>query len=154
MVCQSARRIYCSIICIQFEMPNTGRTQPWQFQRDGKRLSVPVHGNLQLDHAEAMVEAALAGTALLQISSYVTSPEVARRQLQPVLTAYQVKSPYLGHVSAKLESDASTSCVHRVPCEVGNNQQFCIAAGHRFLRPVAFTARYCSCTEFKGQKSF
>lgn len=71
-------------------MPNTGRTQPWQFQRDGKRLSVPVHGNLQLDHAEAMVEAALAGTALLQISSYVTAPEVARRQLQPVLTAYQV----------------------------------------------------------------
>jgi LysR family transcriptional regulator for bpeEF and oprC len=79
--------------CIEFEVPNTGRTQPWQFQRDGRRISVPVRGNLRLDHAEAMVEAALAGTALIQISSYVTAPAIARRQLQPVLTSYQVDSP-------------------------------------------------------------
>ena len=78
--------------CIQFEIPSTGRTQPWQFQRDGRRISVPVRGNLRLDHAEAMVEAALAGTALVQISSYVTAPALARRQLQSVLTAYQVES--------------------------------------------------------------
>lgn len=79
--------------CIQFEVPNTGRAQPWQFQRDQRRLSVPVRGNLRLDHAEAMVEAALAGTALIQISSYVTAPAIARRQLEPILTAYQVASP-------------------------------------------------------------
>jgi len=79
--------------CIQFEVPNTGRAQPWQFQRDRRRLSVPVRGNLRLDHAEAMVEAALAGTALIQISSYVTAPAIARGQLRPVLTAYQVDSP-------------------------------------------------------------
>jgi LysR family transcriptional regulator for bpeEF and oprC len=79
--------------CIQFEVPNTGRTQPWQFQRDRRRISVPVRGNLRLDHVEAMVEAALAGTALIQISSYVTAPAIAHRELQPVLTAYQVDSP-------------------------------------------------------------
>jgi LysR family transcriptional regulator for bpeEF and oprC len=79
--------------CIQFEVPSTGRTQPWWFQRDRRRISVPVRGNLRLDHAESMVEAALAGTALIQISSYVTAPAIARRQLQPVLTAYQVDSP-------------------------------------------------------------
>jgi DNA-binding transcriptional LysR family regulator len=79
--------------CIQFEVPNTGRAQPWQFQRDRRRLSVPVRGNLRLDHAEAVVEAALAGTALIQISSYVTAPAIARGQLRPVLTAYQVDSP-------------------------------------------------------------
>jgi LysR family transcriptional regulator for bpeEF and oprC len=79
--------------CIQFEVPNTGRAQPWQFQRDQRRLSVPVRGNLRLDHAEAMVEAALAGTALIQISSYVTAPAIACGQLRPVLTAYQVDSP-------------------------------------------------------------
>ena len=79
--------------CIQFELPNTGRAQPWQFQRDRRRISVPVRGNLRLDHAEAMVEAALAGTALIQISSYVTAPAIANRHLQPVLTTYQVDSP-------------------------------------------------------------
>jgi LysR family transcriptional regulator, regulator for bpeEF and oprC len=79
--------------CIQFEVPNTGRAQAWQFQRDQRRFSVPVRGNLRLDHAEAIVEAALAGTALIQISSYVTAPAIARGQLRPVLTAYQVDSP-------------------------------------------------------------
>jgi LysR family transcriptional regulator for bpeEF and oprC len=79
--------------CILFEVPNTGRTRSWQFQRDGRRISVPVRGNLRLDHAEAIVEAALAGTALIQISSYVTAPALARRQLQSVLTAYQLESP-------------------------------------------------------------
>jgi len=79
--------------CIQFEVPNTGRTQPWQFQRDQRPFSVPVRGNLRLDHAESMVEAALAGTALIQISSYVTAPAIAHGQLQPVLTTYQVDSP-------------------------------------------------------------
>jgi DNA-binding transcriptional LysR family regulator len=79
--------------CIQFELPNTGRAQPWQFQRDQRRISVPVRGNLRLDHAEAVVEAALAGTALIQIASYVTATAIADRQLQPVLTTYQVDSP-------------------------------------------------------------
>jgi LysR family transcriptional regulator for bpeEF and oprC len=81
--------------CIQFELPNTGRPQPWQFQRDGRRFNVAVHGNLRLDHAEAMVEAAMAGTALIQISSYVTAPAIAHKQLQPVLTTFQVDSPPL-----------------------------------------------------------
>jgi len=79
--------------CIQFELPNTGRAQPWQFQRDGRRFNVAVRGNLRLDHAEAMVEAAMAGTALIQISSYVTAPAIAHRHLQPILTTYQVDSP-------------------------------------------------------------
>ena len=79
--------------CIQFELPNTGRAQPWQFQRDGRRFNVAVRGNLRLDHAEAMVEAAMAGTALIQISSYVTAPAIAHRQLQSILTTYQVDSP-------------------------------------------------------------
>jgi DNA-binding transcriptional LysR family regulator len=79
--------------CIQFEVPGTGRSRPWQFQRNRRRISVPVRGNLRLDHAEALVEAAFAGTALIQISSYVTAPAIARRQLQPVLSAYEVESP-------------------------------------------------------------
>jgi DNA-binding transcriptional LysR family regulator len=69
--------------CTQFEVSNTGRTQPWQFQRDRRRFSVPVRGNLRLDHAEAMVEAALAGTALIQISSYVTAPAIATDNCSP-----------------------------------------------------------------------
>jgi LysR family transcriptional regulator, regulator for bpeEF and oprC len=79
--------------CIRFVLPSTGRAQDWKFQRDGKRFSVSVSGNVALDHAEALVEAALAGTALIQISSFVTAPVMRRRDLKAVLTRFQVESP-------------------------------------------------------------
>src|SRR5258708_18265779 len=68
--------------CIRFVLPSTGRGQDWKFQRDGKRFSVAVSGNLALDHAEALVESALAGTAMIQISCLVTGPAVRRRDLK------------------------------------------------------------------------
>ena len=58
--------------CLRFVVPDTRRALPWRFQRDGKRFAIAVSGNLTLDHSEALVQAALAGTALIQISSYVT----------------------------------------------------------------------------------
>ena len=79
--------------CVHFVVPSTGRVQEWKFQRAGKRLNIAVPGNLSVDHAEALVEAGLAGTALIQISSYVTSPAIRARQLKAVLTEFQVDSP-------------------------------------------------------------
>jgi LysR family transcriptional regulator for bpeEF and oprC len=79
--------------CIQFVVPSTGRAQPWQFERDGRRISVPVPGNVRMDHAESLVEAALAGTALIQISNFVTAPAIRQRQLEPVLTSFQAEGP-------------------------------------------------------------
>jgi DNA-binding transcriptional LysR family regulator len=79
--------------CIRFVGPNTGRSFEWKFQRDGKRFSVPVAGNLTLDHAEALVEAALAGTAIIQISSYVTTAAVRAGELKAVLREFQVEAP-------------------------------------------------------------
>jgi len=79
--------------CVRFAVPSTGRTADWRFQRDGKRFSVTVSGNLVLDHAEALVEAALAGTALIQVSSYVTAAPIRRGALKAVLTRFQVDGP-------------------------------------------------------------
>jgi len=79
--------------CLRFVIPDSRRALPWRFQREGKRFAVAVSGNLTLDHAEALVEAALAGTALIQISSYVTSPALLRGELKAVLTTFQVESP-------------------------------------------------------------
>jgi len=79
--------------CIQFVAPNSGRSFEWRFQRDGKRFGVAVSGNLALDHAEALVEAAMAGTALIQISSYVTAAAIRAGDLKAVLTEFQVEAP-------------------------------------------------------------
>jgi LysR family transcriptional regulator for bpeEF and oprC len=79
--------------CIPFVVPSTGRAQEWKFHRDGKRFGIRVSGNLMLDHAEALVEAALAGTALIQIASYVTAPALGNGGLKAGLTSFQVASP-------------------------------------------------------------
>ena len=41
----------------------------------------------------ALVEAALAGTAVIQIASYVTGPAIRLRLLKAVLTEFQMDSP-------------------------------------------------------------
>jgi LysR family transcriptional regulator, regulator for bpeEF and oprC len=81
--------------CIRFVGPNTGRSFEWTFQRDGKRFGIAVSGNLTLDHAEALVQAAMAGTAIIHVSNYVTAPAIRAGELKAVLTGFEVEAPAL-----------------------------------------------------------
>jgi DNA-binding transcriptional LysR family regulator len=58
------------------------------FKRGDETIAVSVSGNLAFDHAEALVEAATAGTAIIQISSYVTGEAIARGLLKPILSSF------------------------------------------------------------------
>jgi LysR family transcriptional regulator, regulator for bpeEF and oprC len=79
--------------CARFVVPSVGVAREWQFQRNGKRFAVTVTGNLSFDHAECLVEAASAGTAIVQISSYVTGDAFRAGRLKPILGKFQVESP-------------------------------------------------------------
>jgi len=79
--------------CIRFVVPSTGVARDWLFRRDGAVSPVRVQGNLTFDHAECLVEAATAGTGIIQISSYVTGEAVRSGALKPMLEAFQVDSP-------------------------------------------------------------
>jgi LysR family transcriptional regulator for bpeEF and oprC len=74
--------------CARFIVPSTGVARDWMFQRGGEIFSVGVAGNLALDHAEALVEVATAGTAIVQISSYVTGQAVRQGTVKPILTRF------------------------------------------------------------------
>jgi DNA-binding transcriptional LysR family regulator len=74
--------------CARFIVPSTGVARDWMFQRDGESVAMPVSGNLALDHAEALVEAAIAGTAIIQISSYVTGQALQQGLLKPILAHF------------------------------------------------------------------
>ena len=63
------------------------------FQRGGKRFNVHVGDNLTFDHAECLVAAASAGTAVIQISSYVTGDALRDGLLTPILRKFEVDSP-------------------------------------------------------------
>lgn len=79
--------------CARFVVPSTGVPREWLFRANGETRSVPVQGNLSFDHAECLVEAACAGTAVIQISSYVTGEALRKGLLKRVLARYEVESP-------------------------------------------------------------
>lgn len=79
--------------CARFVVPSTGVPRDWLFREQGRNYSVPVQGNLSFDHAECLVEAACAGTAMIQISSYVTGEALRKGLLRRVLTRFEVASP-------------------------------------------------------------
>jgi DNA-binding transcriptional LysR family regulator len=74
--------------CARFIVPSTGVARDWMFMRGAETFAMSVSGNLAFDHAEALVEAATAGTAIIQISSYVTGEAIAQGLLKPVLTRF------------------------------------------------------------------
>ena len=74
--------------CARFIVPSTGVARDWMFQRNGEVVSIGVSGNLAFDHSESLVEAATAGTAIIQISSYVTGPALQQGLLKPILTRF------------------------------------------------------------------
>jgi len=79
--------------CARFVVPSSGVAREWSFQREGKPFTVSVAGNLTFDHAECLVEAATAGTAIVQISSYVTGDALRTGRLKAILTKFQIVSP-------------------------------------------------------------
>ena len=81
--------------CVRFVVPSSGRVQDWRFARNGESRSVAVTGNLTFDHAESLVQAALAGSGLIQISSHITAPAIRDGTLKPVLARFQIDSPAL-----------------------------------------------------------
>jgi DNA-binding transcriptional LysR family regulator len=53
--------------------PNIGaamRAETWGFSIDGSPTLVPVHSRLQIDAAESVIEAALAGAGIIRLFSY------------------------------------------------------------------------------------
>jgi DNA-binding transcriptional LysR family regulator len=75
--------------------------ESWDFQIGGASASVPVHSRLQVDAAEAVVEAALAGTGIIRLFSYHVAQAVKDGRLSLLLEEFEppplpVNLVYLG----------------------------------------------------------
>jgi LysR family transcriptional regulator for bpeEF and oprC len=79
--------------CAQFVVPSSGVARDWSFRRGAQLFRVPVQGNLSFDHAECLVEAACSGSAVIQISSYVTGDAIRSGALRPILTSFAADAP-------------------------------------------------------------
>jgi DNA-binding transcriptional LysR family regulator len=75
--------------------------ESWDFQIGGAKASVPVRSRLQIDAAEAVVEAALAGTGIIRLFSYHVAEAVKDGRLSLLLEDFEtpplpVNIVYLG----------------------------------------------------------
>ena len=73
--------------CICFPGP---AGSPWAFREGTRDLTVPVSGNLELNHAAPAAEACAAGLGFGRFISYQVMPYVAQKRLRIVLAEFQV----------------------------------------------------------------
>lgn len=81
--------------CARFVVPSTGIARDWQFQDNGRPYTLAVSGSFTFDHAECLVEAATAGTAIIQMPTYVIGEALGEGRLEPILTEFMTESPAL-----------------------------------------------------------
>jgi len=62
----------------------------WHLHRDGKNRTVRIRGRMETDDAEAVVQAALAGTGIVMAADWLVARELADGRLVPVLTDWTV----------------------------------------------------------------
>jgi DNA-binding transcriptional LysR family regulator len=62
----------------------------WQFRGPSGTFSVPVGGNIELNHGGAMLEMALAGTGIVRLPQFVVADALAAGTLVSILDEFQV----------------------------------------------------------------
>ncbi|WP_027253034.1 LysR family transcriptional regulator [Photobacterium halotolerans] len=72
--------------CLRVRLSSNGLINPWRFTDNGKPISMDVSGNLILDHGDPLVEAAVAGTGIVQLLTFFVRPYLADGRLQEVLS--------------------------------------------------------------------
>lgn len=111
--------------CLHFV--SEGRVLPWNFGHAGKTFSLINEGALNLDNAEAIRVAALAGLGIAKLPSYIVAEDLRTGNLQPVLSEFseppepiRVVYPSKRHMSPKVRCfiDELVSHWHPAPWEL------------------------------------
>ena len=97
----------------------------WQFDDDGKTISVPVEPKIRMNTNDAVIEMVLAGQGIARLLSYQIAPHVAEGRLVPVLRRFEPAAipihvlhaegrrtsgrvrAFVDHVVARLRADAN-----------------------------------------------
>ncbi|MEJ8839893.1 LysR substrate-binding domain-containing protein [Ramlibacter sp. AN1133] len=61
--------------------------------KDGQAFSKRVSGNLNVNHADSLVEAAIAGMGIVMISNFIAVNAITGGQLKPILIDYVAPGP-------------------------------------------------------------
>jgi len=81
--------------CINLRLPTHGGLYAWEFEKGGRELRVRVEGQLVLNGAVQMLNAALAGFGLAYVPEGLAQPHLAKGRLKRVLADWC--PPYSGY---------------------------------------------------------
>jgi DNA-binding transcriptional LysR family regulator len=81
--------------CINLRLPSHGGVYAWEFEKSGRELKVRVDGQMILNGANQMLNAALAGVGLAYIPEDMAGPYLTKGRLKRVLADWC--QPYSGY---------------------------------------------------------
>lgn len=79
--------------CLAYVAPLTGGYRPWEFRNEGQVSTLRVSGRLNVNNADSLLEAAIAGMGIVMISNFIAAEAISTGKLKPVLTNYIVPGP-------------------------------------------------------------
>lgn len=97
--------------CLAYVSWRTGRYHEWEYVRGDKSFTLTPCGNLNVNHSDALLHAAVAGAGIARMASYIAAPAITDGRLQLILTDWQapgipVQLAYLAnrHLSPRLRA--------------------------------------------------
>ena len=79
--------------CLTYLLPMTGESRDWQFAQNGQTFSKKLSGHLNINNAESLLEAAVAGAGITMISNFIAADALRQGTLKRILTDYVVEGP-------------------------------------------------------------
>jgi LysR family transcriptional regulator for bpeEF and oprC len=79
--------------CLGYFIPQAGHYRDWNFERDGKRIAMPVSGCLNVNNAESILDAAVAGAGIAHMATFVAAEAVRQGKLKVVLRQFASIGP-------------------------------------------------------------
>jgi LysR family transcriptional regulator for bpeEF and oprC len=94
--------------CMGYFIPQTGRYREWEFLVNAVERSRAVHGNLNINSGEALLDAMVAGGGIATVATFVVADAVKKGTLQIVLRDFIAKGPDISiiYLPAHRESPA------------------------------------------------
>jgi LysR family transcriptional regulator for bpeEF and oprC len=74
--------------CLGYLIPQAGHYRDWNFVRDGKRLSISSSGCLNINNAESLLDATIAGAGIAHMATFVAAEAVRAGKLKVVLREF------------------------------------------------------------------
>jgi LysR family transcriptional regulator for bpeEF and oprC len=84
--------------CLAYMIPPSGNYREWKFTRNGCVVSKTIAGQLNMNSAESLLEAAVAGAGIVMLSTMVTGDAIRTGKLKVILRDYIAPGPAVSAV--------------------------------------------------------